>query len=365
MQEIAVIKIAIVNAFPVGLNPGMLSVDFAFDSFIKKYEVDANIDYLSSDMNYSLRHSENEITWARFKDVKQIYGYDKIIYWGDFLQWVGFGENDWCDRQPHEPKDKLMQEYYRLFLLDKDEELHKKTILFGGTIYPLSSNDLLNTHYYNCLKQLITHAQLALFRDVISAGFAQQLSNNETQFWGCDCAFLLDTGNKTPKLKNYLMYSFGRSGQEHAQVEFAHQLAKKLHLEPMDIKWLDLKIPLAKKIQLIKQASVVLTDIYHLSITGLREQIPTLCVGQGNSYAVLSLSDKKKEILFKQHFAENYYIFLDEIISSSNNTEERMKMIDRCSELLMNTDQLAIISNMLSKQIERASSKLCKALSRA
>ncbi|MBI3903484.1 MAG: polysaccharide pyruvyl transferase family protein [Nitrosomonadales bacterium] len=359
-------KIAVINALPDSLNPGMLSVDFALEHTLRNAGLDASIEYFSGEANYSLQYPDGKSrSWRTIESVNDLAQHDAIIYWGDFLHWIGYARGDWLKRQaimyPQRPPAAALERYFRI-MLEPDDAICEKIILFGGTLYPLNSADLLDTRYESALTRLLSKARLVKFRDMVSASYAAALTSRNLNYQGCDCAFLLDTRAIAPAAhahaNGYIGYSFGRTGESGPLVELAHEIGKAMGLPLVDVGWLDGNRQLAQKIALVKSAKFIITDVYHLSVTSLREGKPVFCIGAGSAHATATLSDKKKEFLFKQYLADNFYLF-HEYVMQPGNFAPLVQQIAHLSENTRIQDKLFSIVNASA---QRSRNELLSAL---
>ena len=121
-------------------------------------------------------------------------------------------------------------------------------------------------------------------------------------------------------------------------------------LVPIQLDWLKKKgsfNDMAVCISLIKRASVVITDIYHCTVTSYRENIPTICVGNGSSVPHNTLSDNKKEIFHYQHFINDRYRYVENI--QKNFEAEKKQSIEKIS----NKNAQHIINEHLCSHIKK------------
>jgi hypothetical protein len=346
-------KVAVVCAYPAGSNSGMISVDLAFET-VKKY-VDADIEFTRFCAWKSVNHGTNILTYTKLEDISQLLDFDKIIYWGDFLHWIKYG-NDWIEKTQSLNKDLTREEivdtWYQLYFLERYPELQKKAIMFGGTIYGLNSQQLLNDRYFSALKNLYSNASLVLMRDILSSNFVNQLTDSRSTNFGCDCALLLDSSDflddNIIDNQPILSYSFGRSGENEKLKQLTLTIAEELNLKTIDLEWLQKGASITKlkeKLSIIKQSKIIITDIYHCSINSIRENIPTVCIGKGASRVDGTLSDKKKEIFYLQHLMSNRFFYLENL-KNLNSTE-----IDK---IINDFEINEIIQSNLSLQIKKS-----------
>jgi hypothetical protein len=329
-------NIALICAYPAGSNHGMLSVDLAFESIKSELDPNINVERFCSWRSLSHNSAVGNLCYTHLYSIEQLEQFDKIIYWGDFLHWIEYGKTDWVgktlDRDPTMDAEQALDLWYQLFLLENRIDLQQKTIVFGSTLYGLNSRQLLDQRYTSALTSLYSNVRLAMHRDIYSQNFLQQLSLNNCVKFGVDCSLLLDLKSKfAPDYvkQPYFVYSFGRSGEDELLTKVVKDISADLSLEPVKIKWLEKGAGLESlftNLMLISRARFVLTDIYHCSLNSIREHTPTICFGNGADNITGTLSDKKKEIFFHQHFLNNHYIYIE---SLKNNYKREINNIVR------------------------------------
>lgn len=363
-------KIAVVCAHPTLLNPGMLSVDAAFDAVIAGLGSSPEVTRFSAEAAIPAEGAGH--TYAHLTSVEQLEPFDRIVFWGDFLQWIGWATHDFLSREQVRRKGatatEIMDRWFSLFLLENAPGLRRRAIVFGSTLYPLNGTQIARPRYREALTALLKEARLVLMRDAMSANFVNQLSGRDGDLLGCDCALLMDSqafapapdGTKEP----YLAYGFGRSDGQLALAAFAENVARQAKVKSVRLNWFNRtgQRGLETKIGLIKGARYVLTDIYHLSITALREGRPTVCLGRGASYGETSLSDKKKEIFFAQHFLGQNYIFVESLFAALPTDSAVKSLTLRVLERLDDAAAAACARDMLSNRVARARGRLLEAL---
>jgi hypothetical protein len=314
-------KIAIISAFPQGMNTGMLTVEYSFPKeLLDEYTVDRYC--IESRFNISAP-SFTKLEYNKLDNVEILRNYDRIIYWGDFLHWLGYLKHDIRLRNRNaDTYNQLVELYFHCVFLENEPELRRRSMMIGGTIYPLSRADLLNERYKNALFNLVNDASFVGFRDAYSSAFAKLhfgILGGTLEF---DPAFLLNTNHisSAKSSKPYLCYSFGRSGKNDQLLSFIKHYARAKGLFVVNIDWLGLESKtnfLNKKLSVIKGANVVFTDIYHMGVNALREKINVIMFGNALDAGSSSLADKKKEILFYQELIQEAYIQCESIPEKS------------------------------------------------
>lgn len=319
-------KIACIGAYPHGWNPGMLSVDLAMPYEVDRYNIEQEYE-INGKKSYYL------------EKVEQLYDYALVVYWGDFLHYLGYVNPNWFQRQCDARRftaEQMWDFWYKIMLLENEDV---KSVSLGTTLYGLDISHLNNTRYKHSLTNFFKKSKLIMFRDMVSTALANQLGAKS--IFGCDLAFLLDSSNIKP-CDNCLVYSFGRIGENEKLEQFTKSFAEFLGLKALDCGWFS-GSSLEEKLSYIKGAALVITDIYHLSISAMRENKPIFCVGKGLSDSKTTLSDKKKEILFRQHFGMDYFIYFE------NLSEE---LFPKLKEIYLDEDKFKVFNSVLKSQIK-------------
>ncbi len=370
-------KIAVVCAYPAGENPGMLSVDLAFGSLQRALPANVQVNYFCVEREFELRASGVVLHYQHLTRREQLLEHDQIVYWGDFLHWISYFENDVLMRtrvrDAQADLAAVRDAWYDLFFLEgaSPQDL-SKVLVFGSTLYGLDGAQLATPRYREALTRLYTHAGAVLMRDQVSANFVAQLAREEANAFGCDCAMLLDPKALEPfqRVKvpsvDYLVCSFGRSGANRALAGLATEIAQRRGLKVVNIDWLGNPrglAALADKLAIIRSARLVVTDIYHMGVTGWRESVPVLGVGQGASQARGTLSDKKKEIFFRQIFASDYFLFLEHILQAYASNQALDQYLARVLKPLDQKPALDFIFETVVRQQKVAREKLLSLLS--
>jgi hypothetical protein len=372
-------KIAAICAYTLSRNTGMLSVDAALCSFVFRNLPSVTIDFFTIEGEYVLfpeKQQHAEISYNLLTNQKQLYDYDVVIFWGDFLHSRGFHLEHILPRQrirnPEISSGAFLDRIFDVLLLENaPEELLRKTICFGGSIYFDSPHHQADARYRAAVTRLFSNAQLVLVRDPISAAFASLLGAKGATL-GVDCGFLLKpfpllVWDQNPRIFTKTVgYSFNRMlSQDGKQLDrmlrLVRKLAHVLGLQPMNLRWLettggDLSSGLAARIAEINKCCLVVTDTYHCAVNALREGIPTVCVGLGSEHAKHPLSEKKKELLFYMFNAGSLYLYFEEI--------ETMKAlntaVERIVEILQDRALFQIVQHNIRYLSEAAEQQLIR-----
>jgi hypothetical protein len=94
------------------------------------------------------------------------------------------------------------------------------------------------------------------------------------------------------------------------------------------------------------QATLLITDTYHLAVIARHLGIPTICFGIGGAHATSTISDKKKEIFHLMYQASPGYIFTEEL---GGNGQE---LLERAERLLENAEFTKCITIAINAHAE-------------
>jgi len=326
------LKLAVVSAYPIGLNPGMLSSDLALRSFLARHGIAAEVTTFTIGPELTIPGAAtggDDLRYRSLEGWEGLVGFDRVIFWGDFLHSRRFHLTDmpWMTRHTgmSSAPDALDETIYGGLLLEgAPETLLRKVICFGGTIYINSLADAGDTRYIAAISRLFEAARLVLMRDPISAALARQYGASGPAL-GVDCSLLLQPFGglnwaSDADAPPAISFSFGRGpSRNRTTARLMHHLAEGFArtmkiAEPMALDWLiaDAHDPLrdmVDKLAQLRRSVVVVTDTYHCAVNAWREGVPAICVGRGAERATGTLSDKKKELFFAMFGAAEYYVY--------------------------------------------------------
>jgi len=360
-------KIAFICAFPASSNPGMVSVDLAIDSVKSRLDPNTVVDRFCAWRGFE-KQGLVPLNYKCYHSVDQLHSYDLIVFWGDFLHWRGYAYKDFLNRGRGKIENfsdqNIIDHWYQLYLFEHQPELQQRTVVVGGTFYAMGADDVADQRYMLALNNLYKNAKLIMMRDLASANFVSQLTNNNQSNFGCDCAALLEVDH----LLDYdssvdpqcVSYALGRSGHGTKLKRLVNTVADRLDANVADLNWLEKGVGIDRtlqKIAQIKQSRVVITDIYHCAITAWREGIPVICIGQGANRVTSTLSDKKKELLHMQLFSMQNYIYVEEILKESTKS-----MSLHCANIIQATENNNIGSTTIAQQKHQVLQKLLAAI---
>lgn len=324
--------IACISAFPAMINPGMVSCDLALHSVLTRLGIETRVDRF----NFEQTRQIGSIESRYLRDIGDLSDYAAILFWGDFQHFANYARLDLTRRQRARTRGRMDAPRFfktyveRAFLLGRTD-LQRKTILFGETVYGMSAADLAIPGFAAACTNLFARAAHIQFRDPLSVALAQQLAPTARIRFGCDCAFMLDADSTLPMEAakagmadlpaRYVACALGRSGENRRLGEFAGNLARRHGVELVTFDWL--KPPpsaplaaIARNIAIVRGADFVVTDIYHLIVTTLREGRPVVGLGWGASRGRTTLDDKKKELLLRSYFGRQFYTFIEDVIEN-------------------------------------------------
>ncbi len=372
---------AAICAFPCSLNPGMLSVDLAVTTFIRKHLPQARLTLYNAEEPIDIRLNEHRLVHELYRSPEQLREYDRVLYWGDFLHWLPYAATDWAERvrarEPSITQQHAIDLWYRLFLLEGESAaLHEKTLVFGGTFYGSNGEEWGDARYRAALTALYRAAPLVLSRDALSAAFVDTVTALSRPALGCDCALLLDADAALPMEwasasirtelpERYVACGFGRSGHQAELLNFASAVASACKLPLVKIDWQHSLYglgALAGRIALIRRAELVITDIYHLSVSGWREKVPVIGIGHAVSYGRSTLDDKKKEVFFRQIMASHLYCYVEDILRAKDDELLQQDLVQRLVGAVRVEREQGAVADFIARQIAHAEARLLSAL---
>lgn len=366
--------IACISAFPAMINPGMISCDLALDSVLARLGIDEKVDRF----NLEQARRVGTLNSRYLTDLDRLERYRAIIFWGDFQHFLNYAALDLSRRERTRrgvkfDRNKFLTEWSSRAFLSGRRKLQERTIVFGETIYGTSGVDLAVFPYQKPLRQFLTNVVDVQFRDPLSVAMGKQIAPDGRISFGCDCAFLLDADAVLPMKavrrglakrlpsKRFAVAAFGRSDEDERLGAFAQKLADAAGIELVSMNWLApnrhraLKT-IAENIAIVREAQFVVTDIYHLIVTTLREGRAVAGLGWGASHGRTTLDDKKKELLLRTYFGRHLYTFIEEII------DDEKKALDRAVNGLRSELQHRIVRSACLKHRTRSEAHLGEVL---
>jgi hypothetical protein len=341
-------RISLIAARP-HLNPGMYSVDLAFDRLAERHGLRAEIRRYCYGGPHRATGLERHV--LEYESLEQgfddVLASDLILYWGDFHHAYVYWRNA-LRLPPHAPADDADGQAEtalaaRLLLLeDQPDQVLDRTLSFGTTLIgdDLRSRTTIDSAYREAFPRFVRRARRIWFRDPISAAQGTSLRTTPGQSClGVDCAQLL-TGDDlralagTPtRRRDYVGIYFGRvDAALDGPAALAGKLSRASGLGSVWIPWLStgsggvdavraavpaLEVeppaPYEHLLALVAGARLVVTDAYHLCVVAWQLGVPAICVGLGAQRASRPISDKKKEIFYLTQGISPLYVFHEEL----------------------------------------------------
>jgi hypothetical protein len=342
-------KISVVFNNGIDLNPGRASEHLAFHAiaarrgyanlqyfellspedyydWLKKLEPKhPNIDVSSIRSSYSEFYDRFPIKYDRLLGrLDELATSDAIVYWSDWLHLPCFYEHyKQCLPEMSIAKDEqeavgLVNSH--IFLTEQPDEVLDKTISFGQTIMFNTLRHETTRDYGAAYKSFYTRARKAYMREVFSARKVSRLrsdySNNNA---GVDCAMLLrdeDVDRMSRSASNEdlafcrdkIGVFFGRSDIEVKDIlAVVGILSDELKAPTFSLPWglpsmgfpqtksLPFPTPsggsrrfvkVGDSLSMIRCASAVITDTYHVCVNAWARGVPAICIG-----SILAKSD--------------------------------------------------------------------------
>ena len=395
-------SLSLISAKPRILNPGMLSVELAFERVIARNSLAFEVKRYCLEEQDRLEITE---TGVHFHNLRTSYGEalaaDRILYWGDFLHAWNYAVFDVLPEIKRDPdfarevvgrKDREIAGLLRKYLLlsEAGEDVLAKTLSFGTTL--LGDHALIQAidpGYVADLQRFIRACRGLWTRDVISALRVAHFGGDYARsHLGVDCALLLSRDDLAAAAQGYSPLSqspyaavqFGRTTVHYPQtLEFARRLCLRRGLAPKWLSWLHAKPeyfrqfrstfpeldssmpqdpPYGDLLAGLLGASLVITDTYHLSLLAWRAGVPVVCVGAGAELPTRTISDKKKEIFHQMYGASPFYLFAESLADP----KQRLNKLQMMNDAIGAQDARNQVGEALARHAAAAEKALVDAL---
>lgn len=408
-------SVSVIAARMTTFNPGMATVDLAFDAFVRRNGLADRIEinrYCIFDLpSFPPFADGTELSYKpMLGHLEEIYNSDAIVYWGDFHHAWNYQQQDlkghWkLSKHKSEPlTDKII--YDHLLLHSAPESVFPKTISYGTTMMGDNAIDLdISQEYKDALRYFLSSIRNIWMRDVYSAMRVSHLLNDySNSHLATDCALLFDRSDaeRISRLDanrgisgDYIATFFGRSSGKLKPrlISFAVEVAERVNRKIIWLPWLH-SLPkdtyrslnysrligsgigsknltsltelsalqprnYSDLIRHLLGSALVITDTYHLSLIAWRMGIPAICVGFGARASQHTLGDKKKETFFSSYNAQPFYVFTENIMNKTT----RLQAVDYLEHIILSGTQLASsIHNNICNHSKRAEQALLTSL---
>jgi len=413
-------KMSVIYASLPNRNPGMISVNMAFKSWLRWSGISADISEYQLGKRYSNLDSPPATELLGMLD--EAMDSDVVVYWGDWLQMNRYHEDlartyhrgQWVDARPSHPQASLEEtkQIVRKHLLLEGRPVRdlNKTLLIGGTLVLSSPSDFALPSYAESLKQLISHSALVLMRDLPSANITRTMrgTHSDDSCCGCDCAMLLDPciaerPFESPKENGGTATAFlGRNLEARSSqyVSFVRDLCASAQVDPSWIDWFPYRrnsqrfIPRAlNRLQqefehrglvhapvreekagvsfgallgLVADSQFTITDTYHLAVNSWSLGIPAICIADTidprawsiNSGARHTWRDKRYEF-YSMIGAMPYFVHARELTRRAT----RNSRLRQLTQLLLNgSDQKFLVTRRIAQIRDRTRVQIREAI---
>ncbi len=324
--------IAVISAFNCH-NYGMYSVDLAADHFFRE---------LGLPFTHVVTQRRTRVGKLRFQLLRRpedFAGFDRVVYWGDFLNNPMWGAEDYANREMrrHGVRDPAtgLANWSELYLNLKRHHPAVSVFALGGCFLGADTRTSQPTRDH--LVDFLQSAELVLPRDGKSLEIVRELAPVEHVRPGMDCAWLLPFGPKPQVSESrYFVCFLGRTlRRQHKRL--AAELAKATGLQPVWLDWLNLRLPrfvahwnFNRMHRLIAGARFVVTDTYHLVINALNRGVRTVCLYDASqSPTAGSCGDVKKQVLMEE---SGFASMLVEVAGSVPLAQRIHRRLQTCDE---------------------------------
>ncbi|SEH27964.1 polysaccharide pyruvyl transferase family protein [Rhizobium sp. NFR12] len=356
----------------------MYTVDLSAKSFFTKHFPGHNIQYycLGDIDKIGYREDERHVSYLPLHlHLNEVREADLIVYWGDFLHSKPYWETDlagWLVRDGISgSRAEAMELIYRALMLeDAGPEILRKVVVYGGTIITVGASELIDQRYAAALRRLVREASGIFFRDALSAAKVAPFRSGGYPL-GTDCALLLTAEDfetygllTAPEQSGtHLGVFFGRSKWILQPLILARALGQQMETKTVWLPWLrsaPRQLPLARLagfpatrepplpqeiLRQLMECKAVITDTYHLCVNAWNLGIPAICIGYGGQNIGHTLGDKKKEILYSQYGASDFYVYRETISGFASIPA----VARRSAEILASVEMTACVSTEISR----------------
>lgn len=320
-------KTAVIFA-PNSNNLGMYSVDLAGYNLLKT--ITSDVDFFAESEPYRAGYKYGSIVIRGYKSAKHLWGYDRIVYWGDFTTSFAYAKGDYFRRTgikffPYSKKliksgltaksvqRRVIARWEKLYLPEFED---KRYYSIGQNFQTMTKSEfealpITARNKYQRFRAILPrdstslHNLNLLFNNCSTRPLLQQI---------CDLAFLIDrppmvNSSRGLKRKNVGVY-FRRSKIQNIG-KLLDVISQDANVVPFS-DWLDNKqdfnLAFEKNCALMRECDVVVSDTYHFLINALREGCPVIGLGNAESEQVTTIGDYKKKVLFADTGLSEYYL---------------------------------------------------------
>ncbi|MEA5424483.1 polysaccharide pyruvyl transferase family protein [Synechococcus sp. CCY9202] len=365
----------------------MLSVDLAGIQLLERLNQNRNITWtlFNTEAQGSIVYGDRDcIVYKLLDDLRLLENFDRVVFWGDFAHWLLYATQEWVPRTMRRlgsmSEAEGMNKWFHLFFLGGAERLLQKVIVFGSTLYGLTAKQLAVGAYYDSLQSMYGSCRAAMPRDFYSAVFINQLVGANNAVLGCDCAFFLDDAKLLSTLGKechgistiiaegkalpLLVCAIGRTQSASLLSYFSSLVANRMGASIVFLPWLANNgiHGLCESLDLLSRSSYVITDIYHCAVSSLRLGKSTIAFGSTSPSPTHSLSDKKKEILFRQHLIGHNYVATERVSQAVIQDSSLGSLVDEVVGLLQDKLSVETANALLKTHVDSSSNLLQMAL---
>jgi hypothetical protein len=379
-------------------NPGMYSVDLAFDAFAARHGLHVEVTrYCYGGPHHASGLDRHTLQYASLAErFDEVVAADLILYWGDYQHAHSYwrsalhnGPNRALDFADEQAETAYLAEH--LLLAGQPAEVLRKTLSFGSTLIgdDRRSTTTDDSAYRTAFPRFLADVGQIWFRDPISAAQAGVLrGDGQANHLGVDCAHLLTADDyrsiagltaSGPGTGDHAVVFFGRlEGAVEEPARLAGRLARDAGLETIWVPWLGANPDAVAAVQAVipdltadpapaayealiarvATARLVITDAYHLCLIAWRLGVPAVCLGRGGQRAVRPISDKKKEVFYLTQRLSPLYLFHERIADPSSHPGLAREVL----EVALDPGFVADVGASLDVQVSAAEAELGAAI---
>ncbi|EGJ09768.1 hypothetical protein [Rubrivivax benzoatilyticus] len=282
-------------------NAGMYRVDLAARRYFEARGLRADLFVTQG------RTGIGTLRFDFLRDVEQLGAYDRVVYWGDFLNNPLWGLRDYAGRQRPDGSVSSVDEWRSLYLEAKQRHPALRVIVAGGCALGAAAcrdDPELAAAYRGFLQS----ADALVLRDPGSVAEVHQwLGPDRRVQLGFDCAALAPpaVAPKAARRGPFFVHGFGRGLPPADAAALVAETERHTGLRGVPVSWLGREGPrvtfgarVAWRLGWARHAHFCLTDIYHFSLCSMSVGTPAFVVTTPETRVDGTLNQHKKRLLF-------------------------------------------------------------------
>ena len=409
-------RISIICATAARPNPGMASVDLAFQALNRRYALGDACYYQlytaeevyknkSAGKKIYAKHGVPPLEYRCMRGkLDEIYDSDAIIFWGDFLHSARFLRDTGYRLErigiSNDAESGTAIAHRHFLLHDAPDEVLHKCFVYGGNLLFNTQGDYADDQYFKPLQRLFSNAGGVWMRDVFSGLRVSKILddwNSSHTATDCSCILTEEDLKDLSRSQNIPCDTpTGRAGlfvgRSSYDTRCLHRFADEVgRTRGLKVEWMPWRldapshlggIPFRRSagvtfcpystpmdlgdiFDLIQSYDLIITDTYHLCVNAWRMGTPAICVADCTPADRWDIScgsvcrwRDKRWVFYSMYDALDFFVHAREL-----NSHKRRKA--RIRQLAVALEQPEIVSQIaceLRRHAQAACRNLCSAL---